>query len=120
MFGVVTGLVRAAAKKPSPGLLSGKTVVYGNNVSHSNRKTRRTWWPNYQAREFYSDILGHKVRVFVGTHALKCIDKAGGFDNYILSSSPKRLDSDVGNELKAKLQRALYEKRIKELEAVLQ
>ena len=26
----------------------GKGVVYGNNVSHSNRKTRRTWAPNTQ------------------------------------------------------------------------
>ena len=32
----------------------GKGVVYGNNVSHSNRKTRRTWAPNTQ-----------KVRVLV-------------------------------------------------------
>ena len=24
----------------------GKGVVYGNNVSHSNRKTRRTWAPS--------------------------------------------------------------------------
>ena len=32
----------------------GKGVVYGNNVSHSNRKTRRTWAPNTQ-----------KVRVIV-------------------------------------------------------
>ena len=34
--------------------ISGKGVVYGNNVSHSNRKTRRTWAPNTQ-----------KVRVLV-------------------------------------------------------
>ena len=34
--------------------ICGKGVVYGNNVSHSNRKTRRTWAPNTQ-----------KVRVLV-------------------------------------------------------
>ena len=28
--------------------ICGKGVVYGNNVSHSNRKTRRTWAPNTQ------------------------------------------------------------------------
>lgn len=26
--------------------LCGKTVVFGLNVSHSNRKTNRTWKPN--------------------------------------------------------------------------
>lgn len=26
----------------------GKGVVYGNQVSHSNRKSRRTWSPNLQ------------------------------------------------------------------------
>ena len=41
--------------------ICGKGVVYGNNVSHSNRKTRRTWAPNTQ-----------KVRVLVNgaPHAL--------------------------------------------------
>ena len=35
--------------------ICGKGVVYGNNVSHSNRKTRRTWAPNT-----------HKVKVLIG------------------------------------------------------
>ena len=31
----------------------GKGVKYGNNVSHSNRKTRRTWAPNTQRVDVY-------------------------------------------------------------------
>ena len=28
--------------------LSGKSVQYGNNVSHANNKTRTVWYPNLQ------------------------------------------------------------------------
>ena len=37
-----------------------KGIVYGNNVSHSNRKTRRIWAPNTQ-----------KVRVLVNGTATR-------------------------------------------------
>ena len=43
----------------------GKGVVYGNNVSHSNRKTRRTWAPNTQ-----------KVRVLVNGVPQRCAPAA--------------------------------------------
>ncbi|MBR6411032.1 MAG: 50S ribosomal protein L28 [Clostridia bacterium] len=32
--------------------ICGKGVVYGNNVSHSNRKTSRTWKPNIRKVKF--------------------------------------------------------------------
>ena len=30
------------------GLYGGKRVIFGNNVSHSKRRTRRQWKPNVQ------------------------------------------------------------------------
>ena len=38
----------------------GKGLMTGNNVSHSNRKSSRTWAPNVQ-----------KVRIMVGGRALR-------------------------------------------------
>ena len=39
------------------------------------------------------------------------IDKAGGLDNYILQTPSHKLDSDVGDQLKQKMQAALQRQR---------
>ncbi|HEU0126145.1 MAG TPA: 50S ribosomal protein L28, partial [Flavobacterium sp.] len=33
--------------------LTGKTALKGNNVSHSNVKTKRKFYPNLQTKRFY-------------------------------------------------------------------
>lgn len=40
-----------------------KGVVYGNNVSHANNKTRRTWRPNLQVARVLVDGTITKVKV---------------------------------------------------------
>lgn len=40
-----------------------KGVVYGNNVSHANNKTRRTWKPNLQVVRVVSEGKTIKVKV---------------------------------------------------------
>ena len=47
----------------------GKGVVYGNNVSHSNRKTRRTWAPNTQ--KVHVLVNGVSKRKSVSTRCLR-------------------------------------------------
>ena len=47
----------------------GKGVVYGNNVSHSNRKTRRTWAPNTQRVRVL--VNGTAKRMSVCTRCLR-------------------------------------------------
>ena len=47
----------------------GKGVVYGNNVSHSNRKTRRTWAPNTQRVRVM--VNGTPKRMSVCTRCLR-------------------------------------------------
>ena len=67
------------------GLYHGKTVRFGNNVSDDGgNKTRRKWSPNAKRKRLYSEVLNRMVPMQVTAHALKCIDKAGGLDNYVL------------------------------------
>jgi large subunit ribosomal protein L28 len=46
----------------------GKGVAYGNNVSHANNKSRRTWKPNLQVARIQLD--GKVVKVKVCTRCL--------------------------------------------------
>lgn len=41
------------------------------------------------------------------TKALRCIDKCGGLDNYILNTPPEKLDSERGEELRELITRAM-------------
>ena len=41
----------------------GKGVAFGNNVSHANNKTRRTWRPNLQVARIVLDGKIQKVKV---------------------------------------------------------
>ncbi len=45
-----------------------KGVVFGNNVSHANNKTRRTWKPNLQVVRVVSE--GKTIKVKVCTRCL--------------------------------------------------
>ena len=49
--------------------ICGKGVTYGNNVSHSNRKTRRTWAPNTQKVRVV--VNGAPKRMSVCTRCLR-------------------------------------------------
>jgi large subunit ribosomal protein L28 len=41
----------------------GKGVAFGNNVSHANNKTRRTWRPNLQVARIVLDGKIQKIKV---------------------------------------------------------
>ena len=41
----------------------GKGVSFGNNVSHANNRTRRTWKPNLQVARVLVDGKVEKVKV---------------------------------------------------------
>lgn len=93
----VSNFVRGAARqhysgRARRGLFAGKDVRFGNNVSFSKRRTRRKWKPNAHWQSLYSETLDESIRFNVTTHALRCIDKAGGLDNYLLKAD----DMDVG------------------------
>lgn len=70
--------------------LTGKAVLTGNNVSHSNRKTRRRYLPNLHQVTFFSETLG-SVRMRVSSHALRSVDFHGGIDIFLLSQADEKL-----------------------------
>ena len=57
--------------------LTGKHSISGNNVSHSNRKTRRKFHPNMQTKKFYMPETGEWITLKVSTSAIRTIDKIG-------------------------------------------
>ena len=57
--------------------ITGKKPLVGNNVSKSNRRTKRRQLPNLQSKKLYVPELGRKIQVRLSTSALKSIDKCG-------------------------------------------
>ncbi|XP_028761421.1 54S ribosomal protein L24, mitochondrial-like [Neltuma alba] len=91
------------------GIYAGRHIQFGNRVSEDGgNKTRRTWKPNVQEKRLFSYILDRHIRVKVTTHALRCIDKAGGVDEYFLKTPYHKLDTELGLFWKAKIEK-LYE-----------
>jgi large subunit ribosomal protein L28 len=82
------------------GLFGGTTKMFGNQISHSVRHSRRTWSPNVHSKRLWSDALNCRVRVKVTAGVLRTIDIKGGLDNYLLESKDKKIDSRFGFELK--------------------
>jgi large subunit ribosomal protein L28 len=67
--------------------LTGKGRLVGNNVSHANNKTKRTFLPNLQNVTLLSDALGKGVKLRVSTHGLRSVEHVGGLDNWLLKTS---------------------------------
>jgi large subunit ribosomal protein L28 len=57
--------------------VTGKSVLSGNNVSHSNRKTRRRFLPNLQRHRFWVPGEGRFVTLTVSHKGMRTIDKRG-------------------------------------------
>ncbi len=57
--------------------LTGKSAMNGNNVSNSNRKTKRKFYPNLQTKRFYIPEEDSWITLKVSTSAIKTIDKNG-------------------------------------------
>jgi large subunit ribosomal protein L28 len=57
--------------------LTGVAPVFGNNVSHSHRRTRRRWNPNIQHKRYWLPSEGRYVRLTLSVRAIKTIDKIG-------------------------------------------
>ena len=77
--------------------LTGKSVLVGHKVSHSNIKTKRRFLPNLCNVTLQSDVLGQRVRLRISANALKSVDHRGGLDAFLMKAraselSPKALD----------------------------
>lgn len=57
--------------------ITGKHVITGNNVSHSKRRTRRTFEPNLFTRKLYEPESGKWITLKVSAKGLRNINKNG-------------------------------------------
>jgi large subunit ribosomal protein L28 len=58
-------------------MVTGKRPVTGNNVSHSQRKTRRRFLPNLHWHRFWVESENKFVRLRVSSKGMRIIDKKG-------------------------------------------
>jgi len=66
--------------------LTGKRAMVGNNVSFSNRKTRRRFNPNLVTKKFFLPEENAWIQIRISTSALKTINKIG------ISAALKRIE----------------------------
>lgn len=57
--------------------ITGKKVITGNKVSHSNRKTRRTFAPNLQEHTYFIPEEKRNVTLRVSAAGMRTISKIG-------------------------------------------
>jgi large subunit ribosomal protein L28 len=57
--------------------LTGKSVMVGNNVSHSNRKTKRRFFPNLVTKRFFIPEDESYITLKISISALRTINKKG-------------------------------------------
>ncbi len=67
--------------------LTGKGVLTGNRVSHSNIKTRRRYLPNLNQVTLQSEALGRSFRFRIAASTLRTVDHRGGFDAFLLKAN---------------------------------
>src|SRR5205085_1250126 len=82
--------------------LTGKAVLVGNLVSHSNRKTKCRFLPNLVNVTMLSDVLGRRVRLRITAHALRSVEHRGGLDAFLVKASESEL-SQRARELKREI-----------------
>jgi large subunit ribosomal protein L28 len=71
--------------------LTGKGRQVGNNVSHANNKTKRTFLPNLQNVTLMSDALERSIKLRVSTHGLRSVEHNGGLDNWLVKTTDDKL-----------------------------
>ncbi len=86
--------------------LTGKAVLSGHLVSHSNRKTKRKFLPNLVNVTLQSDTLGRAVRLRVSANALRTVEHRGGLDAFLAKAKAEELSTTalaVKREIEKKL-----------------
>ncbi len=71
--------------------LTGKSVLYGNNVSHANNKSRRRFLPNLVNVTLMSESLNQRVRMRISANALRSVEHRGGLDAFLMGAKERDL-----------------------------
>lgn len=91
--------------------ITGSKVGVGNNVSHSNRHTKRTFRPNLQTKTYQSEILGRTVTLTLTARAIRTLDKYNGFDGYMSQVKNKQVREHFSASA-AKLRNAIVKRNL--------
>jgi large subunit ribosomal protein L28 len=82
--------------------LTGTKPITGNNVSHSQRKTKRRFLPNLVNVTLHSEALDQNFKLRIAAKALRTVDKLGGLDSYlakakddVLSDKARKIKRDI-------------------------
>ena len=57
--------------------VTGKKALVGNNVSHSNRKTKRRFEINLRSKRYWCEEEGRWIHLRLSAKGMKIIDKRG-------------------------------------------
>ena len=57
--------------------ITGKKTIVGNNVSHSNRRTKRTFQPNIHTKRFFLESEKKWITLKLTTSGMRTINKIG-------------------------------------------
>lgn len=66
--------------------ITGKGKQFGNNISFSQRHTKKVWEPNLQKKTIIVD--GKKVKLRISTQAIRTLKKKGLLTNGQLTAIP--------------------------------
>ena len=75
--------------------LTGKAVLVGHKVSHSNRKTKTRFLPNLCNVTLISDALGRSVRLRVAAASLRSVEHGGGLDAFLAKAKDEVLSQNA-------------------------
>lgn len=67
----------------------------GNNVSHSQRKTKRKFLPNLRTVKLPSDALASEFKFKITNRVLRSIEIHGGLDGYLLNTNDRVLSCNA-------------------------
>ena len=86
--------------------LTGKAVLSGHTVSHSNLKTKRKVLPNLCNVTLLSDTLKRSVRLRISANALRSVEHRGGLDAFLAKAKGDELSQNariIKREIEKKL-----------------
>jgi len=88
--------------------LTGTKPMSGNNVSHSNARTKRRFLPNLLDVKLRSETLDQSFKLKIAAKALRTVDKLGGLDGFLAKAKTDNL-SDKAAKIKRNIEKKLEE-----------
>lgn len=89
--------------------LTGVGVQSGNNVSHSNRRSRRRFLPNLNDMAVRSEALNCSIPLTITSATLRSIEHNGGLDGFLVTAKAHNL-TEFGQKIRRRVKKALAAK----------